>query len=258
MKNHSLVSIIMPSYNTSEYIGESIKSVQAQTYMDWELIIIDDCSTDKTMEVVERFREDSRILFFQNSKNIGAALSRNKAIKMSRGRWIAFLDSDDLWVPTKLEKQIQFMEKNGIYFSYTNYIEMDCKGELTGILVSGPKKINYFWMENYCWVGCLTVMYDSNFIGVLQIGDISKNNDYAMWLQVSKKALCYLYPEITAKYRRGRKGSTSTHGYITLAKWHYILWHNIEKKNILISIINTLRNLCFGAIKKLLYVRTLN
>ena len=118
---NELVSVIMPSYNTARFIGNSIKSVLNQTYTNWELIIVDDCSTDNTDEVVENFK-DKRIKFFKNKKNYGAAFSRNRALKLAEGRWIAFLDSDDLWVNTKLEKQISFMKKNGYSFTYTDYM----------------------------------------------------------------------------------------------------------------------------------------
>ena len=127
---NELVSIIMPSYNTADYIGESIKSVQAQVYSNWELIIVDDCSTDNTDDVVKPFLVDSRIRYLKNERNSGAAVSRNRALRETKGRWIAFLDSDDLWAPEKLEKQISFMEKNGYSFSYTNYEEIDMAVEL--------------------------------------------------------------------------------------------------------------------------------
>ena len=104
-----LVSVIMPSYNTAKYIGETIKSVQAQTYENWELIIVDDCSTDNTDTAVDPFLSDERIRYLKNSRNSGAAVSRNYALREAKGKWIAFLDSDDLWFPDKLEKQINFM-----------------------------------------------------------------------------------------------------------------------------------------------------
>ena len=105
-----LVSIIMPSYNTAKYIEESIKSVLAQTYMNWELLIVDDCSTDNTDEIVQPFLSDKRVKYLKNEKNSGAAISRNRALREAKGKWIAFLDSDDLWMPEKLEKQIAFMK----------------------------------------------------------------------------------------------------------------------------------------------------
>ena len=109
---NGLVSIIMPSWNTAKFIGETIQSVKNQTYTNWELLIVDDCSTDNTDEIVASFKDD-RIRYFHNEKNSGAALTRNKALREAKGEWIAFLDSDDLWAPTKLEHQINFMKKNG-------------------------------------------------------------------------------------------------------------------------------------------------
>lgn len=185
-REKGLVSIIMPSYNTASYIKETIQSVLNQTYQNWELIIVDDCSADNTDEVLGTIK-DPRIRYFKNDKNSGAAVSRNKALREARGQWIAFLDSDDLWMPEKLEKQIHFMEKNDYSFSYTNYEEIDVEGKKTGIRVTGPKKITKTGMFNYCWPGCLTVMFDANKVGLLQIKDIKKNNDYAMWLKVCKK-----------------------------------------------------------------------
>ena len=126
--NNGLVSIIMPSYNTANYIGESINSVINQSYKNWELIIVDDCSTDNTDEVIKDFLKDSRIKYLKNKENSGAAISRNKALRMAKGEWIAFLDSDDLWNHKKLEKQIKFMEQNKYNFSYTKYREIDEQG----------------------------------------------------------------------------------------------------------------------------------
>ncbi len=248
-----LVSIIMPSYNTASYIAESIQSVIDQTYKDWELIIVDDFSTDKTDEVVKQF-SDERIKYLKNEKNSGAAVSRNTALIEAKGKWIAFLDSDDLWMPDKLEKQIAYMTNNGYHFSYTKYEEMNENGQTTGVTVSGPKKITKNGMFNFCWPGCLTVMYDRDYIGDIQIADIKKNNDYAMWLKVCRKADCYLLEEILAKYRRGRIGSVSTHSVRTMIGWHYKLYREAEGQNPVASWVNTCRNLGFGVYKKIKYV----
>lgn len=250
-----LVSIIMPSYNTGAFIKETIQSVLNQSYENWELIIVDDCSTDNTDEVVLPFLNDQRIRYIKNEKNSGAAVSRNRALREAKGKWIAFLDSDDLWLPEKLEKQVLFMKKNGYYFSYTNYEEINEDGKKTGVYVSGPKKITKSGMYNYCWPGCLTVMYDAEYVGVIQIADIKKNNDYAMWLQVSKKANCFLLDEYLALYRKGRTGSISTHSIRTMIGWHYKLFKNAEKQNVVASSILTFRNLLFGVYKKKKYVR---
>lgn len=251
-----LISVIMPSYNCGEYVEETIRSVQAQTYKNWEIIFVDDCSSDNTMKkVLSMSLEDHRIRVSQNSENSGAAVSRNKALRETKGRWIAFLDSDDIWEPTKLEKQIKFMEENGYAFSYTGYQEIDENSQPTGVKVSGPKRITKTGMFAFCWPGCLTVMYDRENIGLIQIADIKKNNDYAMWLKVCKKADCYMLDECLAKYRRGRTGSVSSHSITTMIGWHYKLWHEAEGMNVLASSSMTIVNLFFGLMKKLLYVK---
>ena len=255
---HDLVSIIMPSYNTAKFIVDTIESVVEQTYENWELLIVDDCSSDNTDEVVRRFLTDTRIRYLKNEQNSGAAVSRNRALREAKGRWIAFLDSDDLWEPEKLEKQIMFMEKNGYHFSYTNYSEIDVLGNRTGITVTGPKIISKTGMFNYCWPGCLTVMYDRDVVGLIQIADIKKNNDYAMWLKVCKKADCYLLDEELALYRRGRPGSISTHSVRTLVEWHYKLYRDAERQNVITAVFNTGRNIVFGLYKKRVFVKKEN
>lgn len=252
---NDLVSIIMPSYNTGACISESIQSVQAQTYKNWELIIVDDCSTDDTDTVIQSFLADSRIRYLKNENNSGAAVSRNYALREAKGKWIAFLDSDDLWMPDKLEKQIGFMEANGYRFSYTGYCEMDIDGKRNGVVVSGPRKITKTGFFNYCWPGCLTVMYDAETVGLIQIADIKKNNDYAMWLKACRKADCYLLHENLAVYRRGRTGSISSHSIKRMIVWHYRLFRYAEGQNSLCAAINTIRNLAFGLFKKIRYVK---
>ena len=261
---NDLVSIIMPSYNCGEYIKDTILSVQAQTYKNWEIIFMDDCSNDDTIRRVSELREkEPRIRLFQNKFNSGAAISRNNALREAKGRWIAFLDSDDIWEPQKLEKQIRFMEGKGCSFSYTNYQEFDGGTFNVGVLgsspkrimVSGPKRITKWGMYAFCWPGCLTVMYDAEKIGLIQIADIKKNNDYAMWLKVCKKADCYLLDENLAKYRRGRQGSISTHGYLTLIGWHYKLWRDAEGMNPVAAALMTSVNMFFGLLKKMIYIR---
>lgn len=247
------VSIIMPSYNTARFITETVESVLAQSYTDWELIIVDDCSTDNTDEVAAGFT-DPRIRYLKNEKNSGAAVSRNRALREAKGRYIAFLDSDDVWLPEKLERQLAFMQENGYAFSYTNYCEMDEESVETGVTVTGPRRITKTGMYNYCWPGCLTVMYDASVVGLVQIADIKKNNDYAMWLQAIRKADCHLLPELLAKYRK-RAGSISNHGYAKLVKWHYKLFREAEGRNPVSSFLHTVRNLGFGVYKKMRFVK---
>lgn len=252
---NGLVSIITPSYNTAKFIDETIKSVQAQTYTNWEMIIVDDCSKDNTDEVVKPFLQDSRIKYFKNEKNSGAAVSRNRALREAKGHWVAFLDSDDLWVPEKLEEQIAFMEKNEYYFSYTNYSEIDDDGKSLGTLWTGPKKIGKARMTMFNYMGCLTVMYDRDYVGLIQVGDIKKRNDYAIWVKVVKKCPAYLLDECLATYRVRSSGSIMNRGKNPLSrmKFNYELWHMSEGKGKLNSWILTGINTVFGTTKKLRY-----
>lgn len=249
------VSIITPTYNCAEFIVQTIESVLAQSYADWEMIISDDCSTDNTLEVIKPYLEsDARIKYICNDKNSGAAITRNNALRLAQGRWIAFLDSDDLWHPEKLEKQIAFMEQNGYAFSYTDYTLIDEQSHSLGQMVIGPNRITKLGMYAYCWLGCLTVMYDSTVVGLVQIADIKKNNDYAMWLKVVKKAECYRLPQSLAQYRK-RSGSISNHSYLSLIKWHYKLFREAEHFNSFVSGLLTAGNLFFGVVKKILYIQ---
>lgn len=249
---NELVSIIMPSYNTAKFISETIDSVLAQTYENWELIIVDDCSKDDTDAVVAKYQE-SRIRYLKNEANSGAAVSRNRALREAKGRWIAFLDSDDLWTPEKLQKQIRFMEENNYSYSYTNYVEIDEQSQPLGVKVTGPKRITKAGMYAYCWLGCLTVMYDGDKVGLVQIRDIKKNNDYAMWLKAIRKADCYLLDETLGSYRK-RAGSISRHSYSALIKWHYKLFREAEGMGAIRAAFHMTVNLVCGVFKKLIYV----
>ena len=256
MQDYGLVSIITPTWGCAQFISDTIRCIQSQTYTNWELLIQDDCSTDGTAKVVEPFAEaDSRIKYECNPKNLGAAITRNNALRRAKGRWIAFLDSDDLWESEKLEKQLWYMVENDYKFSYTAYQEMDNDGRETGVVIRGAKHVSKLGMFAFCWPGCLTVMYDREAVGLVQIADIKKNNDYVMWLKVCRKADCYLLDEVLAKYRRGRVGSISTHGYSTMICWHYKLWHEAEVMNTVCAMFWTGVNLACGVFKKLVYVK---
>lgn len=248
-----LVSIITPTYNCGKYIKETIESVINQTYTNWEMIIVDDYSTDNTTDIVKQYQQEySNIIYKILDKNSGAAIARNTALKMAKGKYIAFLDGDDLWLPEKLEHQINFMKDNNYIFTYTKYSEIDENSSELGYIMSGPKKITKTGMYNYCWPGCLTVMYNVEKLGKVQIENLKKNNDYAIWLKLIQKTDCYLLNENLAQYRR-RKGSISNHKKLKLIKYHYLLYKEGEHKNSFMSYILTLRNLFFGIIKKILY-----
>lgn len=247
-----LVSIITPAFNSEKFIAETIMSVQNQTYQNWEMIIVDDCSTDKTAEIIRSFQEkDSRIIYLRNEINKGSAFARNLALKKAIGKWIAFLDSDDLWMPEKLERQIEFMSKNNYNFSYSNYCEIDENSNEIGVVLTGPKIITKNKMLAYCWPGCLTVMYNAEFLGLIQTIDIRINEEYALWINVSKKTDCYLLNENLAKYRR-HSNSLSRQSYLKLIKWHYLMFRKLDN-NIVASLILTAGNLIFGTYKKVVY-----
>lgn len=248
-----LVSIIMPTYNCGRFIGESIQSVLVQTYTHWELIIVDDCSNDATATIVSSFA-DKRIRYYHNEHNSGAAITRNRALQEANGRWIAFLDSDDLWQPRKLEKQLAFMQQNNYAFSYHEYEEIDENGGKNGVYVSGKKHIHKWDMYSCCWPGCLSVMYDVQTVGSIQIADIKKNNDSAMWLQVIKKTDCYLLAESLALYRR-RKGSITPTKITTKIRWHYVLFRQGEGMNPLCATFWMFMNILGNSYKKIFYVR---
>lgn len=245
-----LVSIIMPSYNASEYIVYSIKSVQAQTYTNWELIVVDDCSTDNTVDIINNLNEP-RVKLYINEKNSGAALSRNKALRVAKGRWIAFLDSDDVWLPEKLEKQLRFMVKNGYSFTYTDY-RIQLNGEWMPYINTAPDRISKRKMYAYCYFSTITVMYDQTQVGLIQIADLKKNNDYAMWLQAVEKVECYRFPVCLSYYIK-HDGSVSSGSKVKLIKWHYLLFRKGLNKNPFISSILTANNLIHGVVKKLVY-----
>lgn len=251
MKNQGIVSIIMPSYNTARYIGKSIESVLKQTYFYWELIIVDDCSTDDTYAVIKNYLSDERIIFIQSDVNRGAAVSRNIALKMAQGKWIAFLDSDDIWASEKLEKQLDYMIRNQYCFTYTDYM-IQLNGKWLPYIYQGPKVVTKSKMKDYCYFSTITVIYDKEKVGLIQIEPLKKNNDYAMWLKVIEKTPCYRYPECLSYYIK-HDGSISSGSKLGLIKYHYIMWRISEKKSVISAWIYTFRNMFWGFLKKVFY-----
>ena len=243
----------MPTYNCGRFIRESIDSVLAQTYTEWELLIVDDGSTDETEQIVVG-NADPRIRYLRNPQTVGAALTRNTALREARGSYIAFLDADDVWMPTKLERQIAFMEQHGYAFTYHDYIEIDEQSKPLGVHVSGKKHVRPFDMKSCCWPGCLSVVYNAKVVGLVQIPDIRKNNDSAMWLQAIRKADCYLLPETLAKYRR-RTGSITPSSVWKKIGWHYILFRQGAGMNPIASAFWMGMNIVGNSYKKIRYVK---
>lgn len=233
-----LVSIVMPTYNCGKYIAKSIDSVLLQTLDDWELQIVDDCSTDNTVEVLQPYLEKySQIRYYKLPQNGGPAVARTEAIKRASGKYVAFLDSDDLWYPTKLEKQIQFMKNTKSSFSCTAYECMNDDGESLHYALFPPQKISYakcIRLSNP--IGNLTAMYNQEELGKFEVPMIKKRNDFALWLQILKKTpYCAGMQEILGTYRVGRKGSVSSNK-LKQSKYHWQLYHEIEKHSALQSL----------------------
>lgn len=238
---NSLVSIVMPTYNSEKTIVDSINSVINQTYKNWELLVVDDISTDKTVDIVKSFAlKDSRIkLYILNIKG-GASIARNVAIDKSKGRYISFLDSDDMWLPEKLSSQIKFMEENNYVLTYSNYISKSKVGEK---IIKSPKSINYIRMCISNPIGCLTVIYDCYAVGKIQIPKIEKRNDYALWLIILKKGYKgFLFDEVLGIYR-DHNGVSSGSG-LSKVKYHFKLFNKVLNYNILFSTVLTLINVC--------------
>lgn len=230
-----LVSIIMPTYNCGKYIAESIESVINQTINDWEIEIVDDCSNDNTQEVIKPYlNQYKNIHYYRLKKNSGPAFARSEAIKRATGKYIAFLDSDDLWVPNKLEIQIAYMEANDVDFSCAGYRKINEDGEDLNIAIYPPKKTSYFkctLLGNP--IGNLTVIYNQEKLGKFEVPNIKKRNDFALWLKILKKTkYCYGIDDVLGIYRTGRKESVSSNKLKNI-KYHWELYHNIEKHGIL-------------------------
>lgn len=183
-----LVSIITPAHNSAAYISQTIDSVLAQTYQNWELLIVDDCSTDNTVSVIQTYcLQDTRIKLLKLTENLGPAGSRNYALDLAQGRFIAFLDSDDFWAPTKLSLQIGFMLAHGHPFTYTAYYKVTEQGQPLGTM-GVPARLSYDALLKTCHIGCLTAVYDTAFFGKVAMPLIRKSQDFGLWLILVKQA----------------------------------------------------------------------
>lgn len=229
------VSIIMPSYNSGRFIGKSIQSVIDQTYKNWELVIVDDCSKDNTEEVIKGYHlNENRIIYFRLEKNSGAAAARNKSLELASGRFIAFLDSDDVWKNNKLEKQIKIMQDNDYAFTFSSYEFMDEQGNKLNKIVKVPDRISYREYLKNTIIGCLTVVVDTDKTGKFTMVDIKRNQDMATWLKLIK--ICkYAYGinQNLASYRIVNGSITSSKKNAAKSVWN--TYRNVEKLSILYS-----------------------
>ena len=227
-----LVSIIMPTYNCGAFIKASVESVLIQDYTHWELIIVDDCSTDNTKEVLAPYLSKyPNIRYTCLSKNSGAAVARSEALKQAKGDYIAFLDSDDIWLPNKLSCQLAFMKKGNLAFCCTGYEVIGEDGFSKGYVLLPPVKTDYKKMLRLsCPIGNLTAMYDRRILGEQQVPTIKKRNDFALWLQLLHKTpACYGMQEVLARYRI--RSNSVSRNKLKLLSFHWYLYHHIEKLN---------------------------
>jgi teichuronic acid biosynthesis glycosyltransferase TuaG len=231
-----LVSVITPTYNCAEFIGKTIESVRSQTYEYWEMIIVDDCSTDNTEMVVKNFTAmDKRIKYFRLASNSGAAVARTTAMKIASGEYMAFIDSDDIWYENKLEKQIRFMKRNNVFFTCTSYEQIDESGKLLNKVIKSIPRTSYNRLLLDCPVGNSSVMYNVEKMGKFCVPNILKRNDDALWLQMLKKEK-YIYgiKDVLMKYRI-RQNSISSNK-LKVIKYHWILYREIEGLGIIRSL----------------------
>ena len=246
---NDLVSIITPSYKSKRFIKETIKSVLDQTYKNWEMIIVDDYSPDNSaMYIDDIIKNEQRIKLIKLSKNLGAAEARNKALKIANGKYIAFLDSDDIWKTQKLEKQIQFMSENNYAFTFTEYTPFSEDGKKEFNVIAVPKKLNY---AEYCKntiIGCLTVIIDKEKVGDFRMPNIRSSHDMALWLLIMKRGfIAYGLNENLAKYRLVSTSNTSKKYKAAKEVWD--VYRKIERLSFLRSSWYFI-NYAFNAIKK--------
>ena len=231
-----LVSIIMPTYNCACFIAQSVESVLAQSHTNWELIIVDDCSTDNTKAVLSPYlAKYPNIHYTCLEKNEGPAFARSTALKQAKGDYVAFLDSDDLWNPEKLTKQIAFMQEKHAGFSATAYSQMNEEGKSLETVLIPPQKTDYVKMLRLsCPIGNSTVMYDRRILGDQTVPSIQKRNDFALWLQLLHTTpVCCGLPEVLTIYRVRTKSVSSNK--LKLLPYHWHLYYRIEKLGVIKS-----------------------
>lgn len=237
----NLVSIITPSFNSCNYIFQTIHSVLNQTYQNWELLIVDDCSTDETYSIILDFAtQDARIKVFQLEKNSGAGVARNFAIQQATGNYIAFLDADDLWKPEKLEKQISFMETQRIPFTFSFYETIDEAGNLRNETITTPEKISYKQLYYCNWIGNLTGIYSVDFFGKIPISSIKKRQDWMMWLQIVKQIQTAIPVPESLAYYRVRQDSISSSKW-KLIQYNFKVYKNFHQRNFFLACFDTMR-----------------
>ncbi len=232
---NQLVSILIPTFNSEKFLLEAIGSVQNQTYSNWEIILVDDCSTDTTLTLVaELAQKDKRIHFSKLNKNAGTGVARNTALAEAKGEYIAFLDADDLWKPEKLKKQIDFMKGNNLPFTFSFYECIDEEGKSLNKRVEAPIKLSYCQLFFCNYIGNLTGIYDAKFFGKIPISPIRKRQDWMLWLTILKKIKkAHPVPESLAYYRI-RNNSISTSKF-DLIQYNFAVYHHFHRFNFVVA-----------------------
>ncbi len=230
MENSMTVSVVMPMYNCEAFVEESIRSVLQQTYQDWELIIVDDGSSDRSVAAAEKcIKDESRIKLYRLERNSGAAAARNHAIALAQGEYIAFLDSDDLWAPDKLEQQIAFMQRNSSLLSFTSYQWINETGKVRNSTVQVPEYVVYEQLLRQNIIGCLTAIYDSSKIGKFYFDtSLGKHEDYQYWLEILKVIPHADGLDIPLAYYRIRPDSLSSNK-VTAARYVWKILREYQK-----------------------------
>lgn len=221
----ALVSIITPTYNSEQFIAETIDSIVNQTYKNWELLLIDDCSNDNTLHIVSSYLKiHQNIKILKNESNLGAALSRNKGIQHAKGDYIAFLDADDVWLPHKIEMQLQFMQSENIEVCFSSYNLMDEQSKSLHKTVKALPVLSYAKLLKSNYVGNLTGIYNAKVLGKIQSPNLRKRQDWLLWLAAIKASgqPAKSIQEPLAFYRL-RKGSMSSNK-IKLLKYNYLVY----------------------------------
>ena len=232
-----LVSILIPTFNSAQFIAETIASVQQQTYENWEIIVVDDVSTDGTVALISKIREtDVRIQLQVLERNSGTGVARNTALAKAKGKYIAFLDADDLWKPEKLEKQILFMQTNDLPFTFSFYDCIDEQGNSLNRRVEAPRNLSYRQLFFCNYVGNLTGVYDVEFFGKISISNIRKRQDWMHWLTILKKIKrAKPVPESLAFYRI-RDNSLST-SKTALIRYNFAVYRQFHGYNLVVSLL---------------------
>lgn len=228
-----MISIVTPCYNSGDSIRETIESVLAQTYTDWEMLIIDDCSKDGSSDIIQQYAAaDPRIKYICTDSPSGSpTLPRNIGIEHARGEYIAFLDSDDLWMPTKLEHQLPLLNEDNVAIVYANYEKMDEQGNRSGRYIIAPPSVTYRQLLKGNVMGCLTVMYDVSKVGQVRFKKIG-HEDYALWLSVLKRGyIARNSNTVEAIYRVNRKSVSSNK--LTVLGWQWNIYVKEEHTGLL-------------------------